>query len=226
MNIALLSFPEQTILVLATLILLMSFLLLSQSRLTSAVYIFAWQGVCISVVTALIGYVHHNHHLYVSALITLALKGYFIPWLMHKMIRRIKLEKHIDHPDHPVLLLLAATGLVIFSYWISIPIQQAHLANISKLIALSIALILIGFFIMTMRKQAVLQVIGFMSIENGLFLSAISTSEGMPLLIELGVAFDVLVAAVLFGVFFLQIYDSIESLDVDQLNHLAEKEDR
>ncbi len=225
MNITDLSLAEQWILVLATLILFMSFLLLSQSRLTSAVYIFSWQGITISVVTALIGYAHANEHLYISALLTLALKGFFIPWLMHKMIRRIKLENHIDHPDNPVILLLVASALVIFAYWVSIPIQQAHLAGISKLIALSIAIILIGFFIMTVRKQAVLQVIGFMSIENGLFLSAISASEGMPLLIELGVAFDVLVAAVLFGVFFLQIYDSIETLDVDQLNHLAEKED-
>jgi len=225
MNITDLSLSQQWILVFATLILFISFLLLAQSRLTSAVYLFSWQGVALSIVTALVGYTDGNDHLYLSALLTLALKGFFVPWLMDRMIKRLKLENHIDPLKNPVILLLTASALVIFAYWVSIPIQKAHLANISKLLALSIAIILIGFFMMTVRKQAVLQVIAFMSIENGLFLSAISASDGMPLLIELGVAFDVLVAAVLFGIFFLHIYDSIESLDVDQLNHLAEKEE-
>jgi hydrogenase-4 component E len=84
--------------------------------------------------------------------------------------------------------------------------------------------VLLGLLMMVARRQAVSQVIGFMSMENGLFLAAVAATSGMPLVVELGVAFDVLVAAVLFGVFFLQIRDSIDSLDVDRLNRLTEKE--
>jgi hydrogenase-4 component E len=87
------------------------------------------------------------------------------------------------------------------------------------------AVVLIGMLMMVSRRQAVSQVIGFMSMENGLFFVAVVSTHGMPMVVELGIAFDVLVAAVLFGVFFFQIRDSIESLDVDRLNRLSESEE-
>ena len=86
-------------------------------------------------------------------------------------------------------------------------------------------MVLIGLLMMVIRTQAVIQVLGFMSMENGLFLAAVSATGGMPLVVELGVAFDVLVAMVLFGVFFFQIRQSIDSLDVDRMNRLTERAD-
>ena len=74
------------------------------------------------------------------------------------------------------------------------------------------------------RNKAVSQVIGFMSLENGLFFAAVAATKGMPMVVELGIAFDVLVAAVIFGVFFFHIRDSIDSLNVAQLNKLAERD--
>jgi hydrogenase-4 component E len=117
---------------------------------------------------------------------------------------------------------MAAVGLVIFSYWLVLPIVQQELLFTRNILAVSLALVLIGLLMMVFRQQAIAQVLGFMSMENGLFLAAVSATGGMPLVVELGVAFDVLVAMVLFGVFFFRIRESIDSLDVDRLNQLSE----
>jgi hydrogenase-4 component E len=92
-------------------------------------------------------------------------------------------------------------------------------------LAVSLSVVLLGMLLMISHRQAVAHVVGFMSIENGLFFAAIVATKGMPMVVELGVAFDVLVAAVLFGIFFLHIRTSIDSLDVDLLNRLNEKDD-
>jgi hydrogenase-4 component E len=117
---------------------------------------------------------------------------------------------------------MAAVALVIFSYWLVLPMVQQEMTFTRNIVAISLAVVLIGLLMMVSRQQAVAQVLGFMSMENGLFLAAVSATAGMPLVVELGVAFDVLVAMVLFGVFFFQIRESIDSLDVDRLNRLTE----
>ena len=111
---------------------------------------------------------------------------------------------------------------MIFCYWVVLPIERMELAATRNVIAVSLAVVVLGLLMMVTRRQAVSQVVGFMAMENGLFLAAVTATSGMPLVVELGVAFDILVAAVLFGVFFLQIRDAIDSLDVDRLNRLAE----
>jgi hydrogenase-4 component E len=105
---------------------------------------------------------------------------------------------------------------------VALPI--VHLSGLAtrNTIAVSIAVVLLGMLLMIARKKAVAQVIGFMSIENGLFFSAVVSTYGMPLIVELGVAFDVLVAAILFGVFFFHMSESFDSLDVDRLTRLSE----
>jgi len=123
---------------------------------------------------------------------------------------------------HPSLLLLGGAGMVMFSYFISLPI--VHLSGLAtrNTIAVSIAVELLGLLIMCVRKSAMAQVIGFMSIENGLFFAAVVSTYGMPFIVELGVAFDVMVASILFGVFFFHLRDSFDSLDVSHLNRLTE----
>ncbi|MGZ5113229.1 MAG: hypothetical protein ACXWHC_13315, partial [Usitatibacter sp.] len=116
-------------------------------------------------------------------------------------------------------------ALVIFSYYVAQSI--IHLSGLAtrNTIAVSIAIELLGMLLMCVRKSAVAQVIGFMSMENGLFFSAVVSTYGMPLIVELGVAFDVLVAAILFGVFFVHLRDSFDSLDVVRFNRLSEAND-
>jgi hydrogenase-4 component E len=216
---------QQLVLVLAALVLFVSFVLLAQSRLVSAVHAFAWQGVLLAAVTSVVAATSQTHHLYFSAALTLVLKALLIPWMLHRLVRRLELDRHVDLLRRPTLVLMAAVALVIFSYWLVLPIVEEELVFTRNIVAISLAVVLIGLLMIVFRQQAVAQVLGFMSMENGLFLAAVSATGGMPLVVELGVAFDVLVAMVLFGVFFLHIHESIDTLDVDRLNRLTETAD-
>ena len=222
MNQFIIPLLQQMVLVLAALVLFLSFVLLAQVRLIAAIHAFAWQGALVAAVTIVVAITGEIHHLYFSAALTLALKALLIPWMLHRLTRRLELERHTESLQRPALVTMAAVALVIFSYWLVLPIVQEELTFTRDIIAISLAVVLIGLLMMVFRTQAVAQVLGFMSMENGLFLAAVSATDGMPLVVELGVAFDVLVAMVLFGVFFLQIRDSIDSLNVDQLNRLRE----
>jgi len=113
---------------------------------------------------------------------------------------------------------------VIFSYYVALPVMRLSALFTRNTIAVSLAVVLLGLLLMIVRRKAVSQVVGFMSMENGLFFAAVVATYGMPMVVELGIAFDVLVAAILFGVVFLQIRASIDSLDVDRLNRLSESE--
>lgn len=224
MNLVHLTLTEQAVFVLAALVLFTSFALLAQARLLAAVHAFAWQGALVAAATALMAAANSESHLYLSAVLTLVLKAVLIPWMLHRLIRRLALERHVESMAHPALVTMAGAAIVIFCYWVVLPIARLELAATRNILAISLSVVLLGLLMMVARRQAVSQVIGFMSMENGLFLAAVAATSGMPLIVELGVAFDVLVAAVLFGVFFLQIRDSIDSLDVDRLNRLTETE--
>lgn len=223
MSIAVLPLLQQSVLVLAALVLFTSFVLLEQARLVSAVHAFAWQGALVAAVTFVVAAAAgHAPHLYFSAALTLLLKALLIPWMLHRLVQRLELERHAESLRRPALVIMAAVALVIFSYWLVLPMVQQEYTFTRNIVAISLSVVLIGLLMMVFRQQAILQVLGFMSMENGLFLAAVSATGGMPLVVELGVAFDVLVAMVLFGVFFLRIRESIDSLDVDRLNRLTE----
>ena len=216
---------QQVMIVLAAVVLFISFVLLQQARLVAAIHAFAWQGVLVALVTVIVAASGEQTHLFFSAALTLCLKALLIPWMLHRLVRRLQLDRHSDPLRRPALVIMAALALVIFSYWAVAPIVQQELLFTRNIVAVSLAVVLIGLLMMVIRTQAVAQVLGFMSMENGLFLAAVSATGGMPLVVELGVAFDVLVAMVLFGVFFFQIRESIDSLDVDRMNRLTERAD-
>jgi len=221
MNLSQLPLLEQAIFVLAALVVLTSFSQLAQTRLTASIHSFAWQGAMVAMVTVLVATASGIPHLYLSALLTLSLKSLLIPWMLHRLVRRLNMEREVETISHPALMVLAGTGLVIFSYWVALPIERLELAATRNVVAVSLSVVLLGLWMMVARRRVVAQVLGFMSMENGLFLAAVASTRGMPLVVELGVAFDVLVAAVLFGVFFFHISESIDSLDVDRLNRLT-----
>lgn len=213
---------QQAILSLAGLIVLTSFLMLGQSRLSRLVLIFALQGFLLATATALAASVLDYPHLYISALLSLLLKAIVIPLLLDRLVRRLGLHRVMDTIDHPARVMMAGSALVVFSYYVSLPVVKHSTMVTLNAIAVSLAVVLLGMLLMITRRQAVAHVVGFMSIENGLFFAAVVSTYGMPMVVELGVAFDVLVATVVFGVFFFQIRSSIDSLDVDRLNKLSE----
>jgi len=108
-----------------------------------------------------------------------------------------------------LLGLINLFALVIFCYYVTLPVEQLSLLVTRNTIAISLANVLLSMLLMISRRQAISQVVGFMAMENGLFFAALVSTYGMPMVVELGIAFDVLVAAILFGVFFFHIRDNI-----------------
>jgi len=224
MLIADLSLPEQMTLTLSALILLSSFLLLAQVRIDSLINIFALQGLLLFLTTTLIAFTSEKYELLISAALTLLLKVVLIPWRLRDLVVRLDVRREVEVIGNHSLIMLAAAGLVIFSYYVALPIRELSLLATRNTIALSLAVVLIGMLIIISRRKAVAQVVGFMSMENGLFFAAVVSTFGMPMVVELGIAFDMLVAAILFGVFFFHIRAEIGSLDTDRLNRLTEVE--
>ncbi len=224
MSITDLNLYQQAILLLAGLITLTSFLMLGQSRLVRLVSVFAMQGCLLAAATAMAAGALDYPHLYISAALSLALKGILIPILLQRLIHKLGLHRVMDTIDHPARVMMGGASLVVFSYYVSLPVVAHSPLVTLNAIAVSLAVVLLGMLLMITRRQAVAHVVGFMSIENGLFFAAVVSTYGMPMVVELGVAFDVLVAAVVFGVFFFQINASIDSLNVDQLSKLSEVE--
>lgn len=213
---------QQAVLLLAALIALTSFLMLGQARLLRLVLIFGVQGWLLAATTALVANVLHFPHLYISAVLSLVLKGILIPIMLQSLVMRLGLHRELDTVENPVLVMMGGTSLVVFSYYISLPVVKLSSLVTVNTVAVSLAVVLLGLLLMITRRHAVAQVVGFMAMENGLFFAAVASTQGMPMVVELGIAFDVLVAAVIFGVFFFHIRSSIDSLDVDRLNRLSE----
>ena len=213
---------DQAILVLAALVLFTSFALLSQGRMFNLVTVFAWQGGLLAITAALVAYSTGQHHLYVSAVLALVLKALLIPWMLRRLVEHLGVRHEVEILGQRALILLVGAALVVFSYYVSLPIVQLSTLVTRNTIGVSLAVVLLSMLLMITRRQAVSQVVGFMALENGLFFAAVVSTYGMPMVVELGIAFDVLVAAVLFGVFFLQLRDTIDSLDVDRLSRLTE----
>ncbi len=222
MNIEQQDLYTQAILSLAALVGLTSFLMLGQSRLLRLIFVFAMQGSLLALTAGLAAYSQANHHLYISAVMTLMLKVIFIPWMLRREVIQMNTQRDIETLKNKTLLMLGGASLMVFSYWVLHPIVHTSPAIMLNALAVSLSVVLLGMLLMITHRQAVAHVVGFMSIENGLFFAAIVATNGMPMVVELGIAFDVLVAAVLFGIFFFHIRTSIDSLDVDKLNRLNE----
>lgn len=222
MNIEQTDFYTQAILSIAALVGLTSFLMLGQGRLLRLIFVFGLQGFLLTLTTALAAYSLNNPHLYISAVLTLVLKVIFIPWMLRREVIQMNSHRDIEALPNMTLVMLGGASLMVFSYYVLHPIVQTTSPVMLNALAVSLSVVLLGMLLMISHRQAVAHVVGFMSIENGLFFAAIVATKGMPMVVELGVAFDVLVAAVLFGIFFFHIRTSIDSLDVDLLNRLHE----
>lgn len=195
-------------------ILLTSFLFLTQKRIDSLINTFAWQSGLLIIVTVLQAIITKNNELYISATLTLILKVIFIPHLMRFLVKKLNIRHNVAVISHPFLLLSFAVVLTLFCF---------HLTNIvNHVTAIAMIVTLLSMLLLITHRKAISHVIGFMSMENGIFFAALSATNGMPITVELGIAFDVLVAAILFGVFFFHIRSSIDTLDVDRLNLLRE----
>ncbi len=212
----------QIINLLASLLLLIAFAMLSQRRILSLINLFAWQGLVLSLSTFVVAYSTGQHHLYYSAALTLLLKVLVLPWLLHRLMRKLNVRWDVETLINIPATMLVGIGLVIFSFNLAAPISQLSESITRGLIGIALASVLLSMLMMLTRRKAIPQVVGFLAMENGLFFAATSATHGMPMVVELGIALDVLVATFIFGIFFFQIRETFDSLDISNMEKLKD----
>ena len=212
----------QLVNVLAALLLLIAFAMLSQRRVLTLIKLLAWQGAALATSTAIVAWSTGQTHLYYSALITVLLKVILIPWVLHRLIDRLFVRWDIETLINIPTTMLIGIGLVIFAFALATPISQMATTLTRSTLGIALASVLLSFLMMIVRQKAVPQVIGFLAMENGLFFAATSATYGMPLVVELGVALDVLVGTFIFGIFFFHIRERFDSLDIRHMEKLKE----
>ena len=208
---------------LGALLLMLAFAMISQRRIVSLVNLFTMQGATLAVATAVVGYVTRQPHLYLSAGLTLLLKAMLIPYALHRVIDRLHIRWEVETLINIPSTMLIGIGVVIFAFNLAIPISHLSSTVASGTLGIALACVLLSFLMMITRAKAVPQVIGFLSMENGLFFAATSATYGMPMVVELGIALDVLIGVLILGVFLFQIREQFDSLDIHHLEKLKDE---
>ncbi len=212
----------QFINLLASLLLLIVFAMLAQRRILSLINLFAWQGAVLALSTFVVAYTTAQHHLYYSAALTLLLKVMLLPWLLHRLMRKLNVKWDVETLLNIPTTMLVGIALVIFAFNLAAPITLLAEGITRGLIGIALASVLLSLLMMLTRRKAVSQVVAFLSLENSLFFAATSATQGMPLVVELGIALDVLVATFIFGIFFFRIRETFDSLDIVHMEKLKD----
>jgi len=214
---------SQVINLLAAILLLLAFAMLTQRRILSLINLFALQGLTLALSTAVVAWSTGQSHLYWSALVTFALKVVVLPWILHRLIRRLNVKWDVETLLNIPTTMLIGIVLVILAFNLALPISQLAGTITKSTLGIAMASMLLAFLMMITRSKAVPQVIGFLAMENALFFAATSATYGMPMVVELGIALDVLVGMIILGVFFFQIRERFDSLDIRHLEKLKEE---
>ena len=215
-------FASQLINLFAAIILMLAFAMLSQRRILSLIHLFTLQGVALVAATAVVGYATRQPHLYLSAGLTFVLKVVLIPMLLHRIIERLDVRWDVEALINVPTTMLVGIVLVIVAFNLALPVSKLSTSIAGGTLGIALACVLLSFTMMIIRSKAVPQVIGFLSMENGLFFAATSATYGMPMVVELGIALDVLVGILILGVFMFQIREQFDSLDIHNLEKLKD----
>ncbi|MFZ0693783.1 MAG: hydrogenase-4 component E [Alphaproteobacteria bacterium] len=196
--------------------LLVSFVLLYQRRMFAVLNSFALHAIVLALAVAWQAFVQNAPHLYITAAIALLFKGIIIPVALHRIVVRLEIHREVETVIGVGSTMLGGIGLVALSILVVLPVTASSTAFAREDLALALSIVLLGLLMMITRRNAITQVVGFMSIENGLILAATGV-KGMPLVVEISVAFSILIAFVVFGVFFFRIRERFDTLDVQYL---------
>jgi len=198
-------------------LVLVSFMLLYQDRMTGLVNIFALHALVVSLSVAWQAHIQHAPHLYITAAIALIVKAIIIPIALHRIIVQLGIHRTIETVVGIGQTMLAGIGLVALSIMVMLPITAKAGTLTQQDLAFALSVLLLGLLMMISRRNAVSQVIGFMSIENGLILAA-TGAKGMPLVVEISVAFSILIALIVIGVFLFRIRESFDTVDIHAMH--------
>jgi hydrogenase-4 component E len=198
-------------------LVLLSFMLLYQDRMFGLLNVFALHAVVLSLSVAWQAYIQHAPHLYITAVIALVLKAIVIPVALHRVVIKLGIHRAVETVVGIVPTMLAGMGLVALSMVVMLRATAAADPLAREDLAFALAVVLLGLLMMVTRRNAVSQIVGFMSLENGLILAA-TGAKGMPLVVEISIAFSVLVAFIVIGVFLFRIRERFDSVDVQALD--------
>ncbi|TDN62232.1 formate hydrogenlyase [Paraburkholderia sp. BL10I2N1] len=215
-------YATQIINFLAAILLLLSFAMLSQRRILSLIHLYTLQGLTLVAANLILGFVTDDVHLYISAALTLVLKVGLIPWILYRLVQRLNVKTDVEPLLNIPATLLVGIVLVIIAFNVASPISQLASSVARGTLGIALACVLLSFMMMITRAKAIPQVIGFLSMENGLFFAAAAATNGMPMIVELGIGLDVLVGILILGVFMFQIREQFDSLDIHHLEKLKD----
>jgi len=199
--------------VLDTGVLILSFALLYQRRLFGVIKIYAMQALLLAAAAAWQAHAQDAPHLYITAAIALVFKAMVIPIALHRIILHLHIHRTLETALGIGPTMVVGVALVALSILLVLPVTAAAGALTRESLAAALSIVLLGLLMMITRRNAVSQVVGFMSLENGLILAAVGV-KGMPLVVELSIAFSVMVAFIIFGIFFFHIRERFDTLDV------------
>jgi hydrogenase-4 component E len=202
---------------LAGLLVLVSFLMLYQDRLYALLHVLALHALVLAASVGWQAYIQNAPHLYITAAIALGFKAIIVPTALHRMVFRLGIHREIENVVSVGLTMLGGMALVALSLEVMLPVTSQADPVAREDIALALSVVLIGLLMMVTRRNAVSQVVGFMSLENGIILAA-TGARGMPLVVEISVAFSVLIAFIVIGIFLFRIRERFDTVDIGALD--------
>lgn len=211
---------SQWITLLAAGMLVIQLLMVVQGMLLTSIRLFALQSLMLVAIAAIIAFFHGATHVYWVAGLTLVGKVCFLPWLLNRLVRRIQIHQEIEPLLNSTASMLLCGGFTLLGYVVARPFTSLdRLGN--NTLGIAITLLLTGFFLMFNRRKAITQVLALLTVENGVMLAAVAlTTYGMPLVVELGIFFDVMVAVMVLGILVYRIRENFASMDVGKLSQL------
>ena len=198
-------------------LVLISFMMLYQDRLYALLNVFAMHAFVLALSVAWQAFIQHTPHLYVTAAIALVFKAIIIPVALHRLIQRLGIHRDVETAVGIGLTMLAGIGLVALSMALMLRVTAEANPLAREDLAFALSVVLLGLLVMITRRNAVSQIVGFMSLENGLVLAA-TGAKGMPLVVEISVAFSILIAFIVIGVFLFRIRERFDTVDVSALD--------
>jgi len=218
-------FGDKMVTLLAALVLVLQIAMAAQRWLVTNIRIFGLQSFLLAMIAGTIALFNGAPHIFIAAVLTLLVKAILVPILLERLVERIEIRQEIEPFLNVPLSVVICGGLTLVGYIVAEsfyhPEETTGAASLGhNTLAVAISLFLIGFFVMINRRKALTQVLALLSLENGLFLAAISLTYGMPLIVELGVFFDVLVAVLVLGILLYRIRENFDSMDVSKMRKL------
>jgi hydrogenase-4 component E len=200
--------------------LVTAYLMVGQKALFTAIRLYSVQSFLLGGVAIAMGVAEHRSHLYAGAALTIVLKGVVIPWFLMRVIDRIGIHREIEPFLNVPSSLLICLGFTVVGYRVSTRLADGAEGATHHVIGASLSMLLMGLFLMVTRRKAVSQIVALLTVENAVFLVALGATTGMPLVVELGISFDVIVAVLVLGILVRRIADRFESMDVSRLSKL------